>query len=249
MSETAFGYEFVSALARHSAQALGLAERTGADGGPWLRFTLADGSADAGFLRLWAGQDAVDRMLHARLRGDPADTNLFFIFGAAATAMPHFHAQAVQFASKCVYNADLLPRLDPVEHPEHFQQVFGPITKPFWRATQNRENTCAAAPGNPAIAVYLSPWSIGASRPTDQAELERVGPQIQAYLDHYIALAADPPGHGGLPGPALAARDARHLALFFAEDLDPRAWKGVYRLIGPDAGARLRDCLMQSLRP
>lgn len=248
MNEGDFGFDFINGLVAHCLEELSLDERTTPGGGPLLQLTgHADRGWDAGFLRLWAGSPPIDRMIHVRLRGDPADTQLFFLFAQSVSVLPHFHAQTVQFApNACVYNADLIPRLDPVDHPAYYRQVFEPITMAYWKATQSKDNACASAPANPAIAAYLSPWSLGAGRPTDRAELDRVGPQIRAYLDHWIRLSRD------LDYPApdaelLTDRDARHLACFFDEDLDPRAWKGVYRLIGPAQGGTVRRILMSNL--
>jgi hypothetical protein len=248
MQDGDFGYAFIDALVERCAAALALAERRGADGGPWLRLTgPTDPGLDAGFVRLWAGEDPVDRMVQARLRGDPADTQLFFLFARPASVLPHFHAQVVQFgADACIYNADLIPRLDPVDHPDYYRQVFGPITMAYWKATQGKGNACASAPGNPAIAAYLSPWSIGAARPTNAEELARVGEQIHAYLDHWLSLCREL----AYPAPAagqMRQRDQRHLACFFDERLDPRAWKGVYRLLGEEQGHAVRSALMQNL--
>jgi hypothetical protein len=248
MAGAAFGFDFVNGLVARCEARLTLDERQGAGGGPLLRLTAADDAGqDRGFVRLWAGTDPVDRMVQVRLAGDPADTQLFFLFARPDTVLPHFHGQVVQFGpDACVYNADLLPRLDPIEHPDYFRLVFGPITKAYWRATQKPENACASAPANPAIATYLSPWSIGAGRPTDRAELTRVGEQVHVYLDHWLDLsdALDYP----VPPPAqLVARDRRHLEGFFDEGLDPRAWKGVYRLVGTEQGAAIRRILMDKL--
>jgi len=243
-----FGFSFVDALVSRCTARLPFEERTGAGGAPLLPLTAADNPGQpAGFLRLWAGGGCVDRMVHIRLAGDPADTQLFFLFGTATSVMPHFHGQVVQFGEdRCVYNADLLPRLDPIDHPAYIEAVFGPITKAYWRATQNADNACASAPANPAIAAYLSPWSIGVGRPTDRAELERVGEQIHVYLDHWLDLVKTldyPP-----PEPAeMRERNRRHLEGFFSERLDPRAWKGVYRLVGTDQGQEMRRILMNNL--
>ncbi len=248
MDSTEFGFAFIEGLVEVSMSALDLEECAGANGGPYLDLVAAKDSAQsAGYLRLWSGAAPIDRMIHVRLQGDPADTHLFFLFGRRESVMPHFHGQVVQFApDACVYNADLLPRLDPVDHPAYYESVFGPITKPYWQATQKPENACATAPGNPAIAAYLSPWSIGAGRPTNAAELNRVSPHIRAYLDHYIALtkSLDYP----VPDAELMrSRDERHLNCFFAEHLDRRAWKGVYSLVGEEQGHRIREILIQEL--
>jgi hypothetical protein len=246
MTHNAFGFAFIDDLVHRCEARLDLKE-VGEDG-PRLRLHDPDDpDQDRGFLRLWAGRSPVDRMVHVRLAGEPADTQLFFLFGRPDTVQPHFHGQVVQFGEDaCIYNADLIPRLDAIEHPAYFDAVFGPITKAYWRATQKPEHACASAPGNPAIATYLSPWSIGAARPATRAELEEVGPQIHAYLDHWLDLV-DTLDYAGPSGAALAARDKMHLDGFFSERLDPRAWKGVYRLVGRDQGAEIRRILMQTL--
>ena len=113
--------------------------------------------ADAGFVRLWAAGPGslADRMLHFRLCAGPVDTQLFFLFGRADSVMPHFHAQVVQFSPEaCVFNADFLPRLDPVDYPDYFRQVFDPLNMPYWKAINDYQNVCSHAPGNPAIATY-----------------------------------------------------------------------------------------------
>jgi len=246
-----FGFDFVEELSARSAAGIEFVERTGPVAGPYRQLTRADDAdAVAGFVRLWAAADSspVDRMIHVRLLADPVDTQLLFLFGRSETAMPHFHAQVVQFGpDACVYNADYLPRMDPVDHPDYFTQVFRPLSKPYWRAVNDTANVCALAPANPAIAALLSPWSISAGRPTDRAELERVTPQIHAFLDHYLRLAreldyplADPSGQ--------RARDRRHLDSFFSDRLDPRAWKGVYGLLGESAGKELKQILKTGLR-
>lgn len=241
-----FAEAFVAGLASRCLAAEAWQEAHGADAGPRMAFRSGDhDNAGAGYLRLWRPADgsAWDRMIHARLAADSVDTNLFFLFARADSIVPHFHGQVVQFGGEqCVYNADLLPRLDPVDHPGYFRAVFEPLNRPYWEATQRPENAAASAPGNPAIAAYLSPWSIGAGRPAQRDELLRVTPQIHAYLDHCLALATTldyPPPDAEL----LVARDQRHLECFFDERLDRRAWKGVYRILGEDQGRAMREVL------
>jgi hypothetical protein len=125
--------------------------------------------------------------------------------------------------------------------------VFSPLNKPYWKAINDRERACALAPANPAIAALLSPWSIGVGRPTTRTELDAVTPQIHDFLAHYLHLA------GTLSYPvadteALRARDARHLDTFFSDRLDPRAWKGVYGVIGEPTGKEIKQLLKTPLR-
>lgn len=239
----AFGQEFSELLISRVLTAVSMREHTSADGGALLSlYNVADGS-NCGALRLWAPstESRIDRLIHCRIESPPIDTQLFFLFARPDTAVPHFHCQVVQFSEDvCVYNADIIPRLDPVDHPEYFRLVYGPVTRAYWKATGDRQNVCAMAPANPAIAALLSPWSIAAGRPTARAELERVTPSIMVYLDHCLRLVRD-----GIPtkvDPAvMRARDQRHLELLHSDQLDPRAWKGVYRVVGEQIGQQLKS--------
>ncbi|MDH3977556.1 MAG: hypothetical protein OEU86_03495 [Gammaproteobacteria bacterium] len=239
-----FGYEYIDKMAGHSCEVLPLSEINNDDGGPYLQLTRADDATlPAGFLRLWQGdgQHWIDRMIHFRLQSDPVDTQLFFLFGRSDSAMPHFHAQVVQFApDACVYNADFLPRLDPVEHPDYFTEVFTPLNKPYWKAISDTANICALAPASPAIATYLSDWSIGTGRPTNKAELERVTPQIDAFLDYCLQLGTNL-SYTNIDTEATRERNRKHLDIFFSDKLDPRAWKGVYSVIGEEAGKQIKQ--------
>jgi len=202
----------------------------------------------AGHVRLWqARQGCGDRMIHFRLHAGPVDTQLLFLFGRPDSVLPHLHFQVVQFAADaCVFNADLLPRLDPIDYPDYFTELFSPLNKAFWKATGDWQNACSHAPGNPAIALYLSPWSIGAGRPTSQAELQRVQPAFKAYLEHWLTLSKGL-DYAGPDAALLRERDQRHLRCFLAESLDPRAWKGVYRIVGEETGQQIREIIKNPL--
>lgn len=246
----AFGLELTELLISRVLAAVPMRERTSADGSALLPLhNVADGS-NCGALRLWAPSDQslADRLIHCRIESPPVDTQLFFLFASPETAVPHFHAQVVQFSEDaCVYNADIIPRLDPVDHPEYFRRVYGPVTKAYWKATGERQNVCSLAPANPAIATLLSPWSIAANRPTSRTELERVTPSIIEYLDHCLRLVSD--GVSTSVSPAeLRARDQRHLRLLHSDELDPRAWRGVYRLVGEKTGHRLKSIFSTPLQ-
>ena len=246
-----FGFEFISSLCARSLQGAAFATGPGPSGQTIREFPdVTDADRTAGTLSVWTGAppSLIDRMIHFRLESSPVDTQLFFLFGRSGTVMPHFHAQVVQFSpDACVFNADFLPRLDPVDHPDYFTEVFGPVTKAYWQAINDTNNICALAPANPAIAAYLSPWSIGCGRPTSHDELKRVTPQIEAFVDHYLHLAGGI-DYAGPSADAMIDRDRRHLELFFADELDPRAWKGVYGVIGEEAGHAVKRAFRTELR-
>jgi hypothetical protein len=249
MAEAPYSQQFMTRLIDRILAGASVVERL-QDGGPFRRYPSPTGTGIAGTVRLWAATDdsLLDRLVHCRLQSDPVDTHLLFLFGRADTAMPHFHGQVVQFGPDgFVYNADIVPRLDGVEHPDWFTEVYGPVTKAYWKVATDRQNVASMAPANPSIALYLSPWSIAAGRPTNRAELDRAEPSIHAYIDHCLALARGLRYAGAAPE-ALRERDERHLALLQSDALDPRAWKGVYRLIGEAAGRELKDIFRTPLR-
>lgn len=245
MSDSEFGLDFCQMLLARIQSAAAFGELCGQGSGPFLPLVNVTDGSHAGCLRIWAATDSsqLDRLMHLRLLSPPVDTNLLFLFGRPASAAPHFHAQVVQFAADaCVYNADLIPRLDPVEHPAYFREVYGPITRAFWKATTNRDHACSTVTANPAVATYLSAWSIAASRPTTQNELQQVTPSIVAYLDHCLSLARHLE-YAAFDPEITAERDQHHLALLHSDDLDPRAWKGVYRVVGEHVGKRIKALL------
>lgn len=220
------------------------------DGGPYLPLVSTDSpAAPAGSVRLWRGRDGtpLDRMVHMRLIAGPVETQLLFAFGLPGSTFPHLHAQVVQFPPEgCVYNMDLLPRVDPVDHPGWFTRVFTELRRPYRQATHSGEYSCAQAPANPALAIYMSPWGIASGR-TTAAELQAVAPQIEAYAAHYAVLARQEGWETAEPA-ALAARDQRHLELFFSDELDPRAWNGVYKIIGAARGRLVKGLFKSPLR-
>ena len=249
MTDSHFSLVFIEGIRDRILAGSDWQELEGPAGGAYLPLTQSDApDVSAGAVQLWqAGAGtSLDRMVHMRLIAGPAETQLLFVFGLADSCMPHLHVQAVQFPPDgCVYNADLLPRLDAIDYPEYFQRAFTGLRRPYKKAVGDAENSCAQAPANPALAVYMSPWGIASGR-TDQAELDRVAPQIDEYVDHYLGLAAE--GSWAAPvGVDLAARDQRHLQVFFSDELDPRAWHGVYKIVGEGRGKVIKRLLKTPL--
>lgn len=215
---------------------------------PYLPLTFAEApEQSAGSVRLWQAADdsPLDRMVHMRLAAGPVLTQLLFVFGRADNCMPHIHLQTVEFPPDgCVYNVDILPRLDPVTHPSWFKKIYNGLRRPYRAAVSDAANSCAQAPANPALAFYMSPYGIASGR-TDHAELERVEPQIRAYVAHYLKLAAT---HWPAPeGVDTVGRDKQYLQLFFGDSLDPRAWHGVYKVIGEARGKVIKQVLRNPL--
>ncbi len=245
---SAAGYLFINGLIEQTLAHTAMIELVGSNSDAYMSLTSLD-DGDAGYLRLWQGAAAspIDRMVHVRLLSGPVQTQLLFLFGKDESPLPHFHAQSVEFPPDgCVYNIDFMPRLDAIEHPGYFTEVFSALTKPYLKATSKPENSCSKALMNPAIAAYLSPWGIVSHR-TDTAELLRVQPLLESYLTHYLYLS-DNLSYSGASAEELQSRSRKHLERFFDDDLDPRAWRGVYNVIGEAAGFKIKHILKQSLQ-
>jgi len=243
----AAGPEFIDDLVKRCCDDFEWVEQL-TNAGPVLQLESTDG-ADAGYVRLWQANNSprLDRMVHIRLIAGPVETQLFFVFGLENHSLPHFHAQVVEFPPDgCVYNVDLVPRLDAAYHQDYLQTAFKPLSKPYHRATNSTENTCSRALMNPLMAAYLSPWGIVSHR-TDIAEFERVRPQIEAYLDHYLHLCASLDYADASPD-ELSGRCKAHLDCFLDDNLDPRAWKGVYNVVGEPVGQAIKTILRTPLR-
>ena len=240
---SAFDQEYMDELLERSQSAISLLEDR-PEGGAYLPLTsVGNDGADAGELRLWRAETGpVERMTYVRLLGGPVTTHLFFLNGRADQLMPHFHAQIISFPNeKCVFNTDLIGRLDPVNNPEHYQRVFHPLDKVYREATGNHQYTCASAPGNPALSVYLSPWGIGSGF-ADVAEFQQIRPALLKYLEHYLSLAGES-GWEPTPDTDVVSRDFRHQELLLSDELDPRAWQGVYRIVGIESGHAIKKIL------
>jgi hypothetical protein len=241
MTESPFSLTYISAMIDRVLSSMEWHELTDSADKPFMALQMLEDGQSAGYVRLWRApaNSPLDRMVHMRLIAGPVETQLLFIFARPTNSMPHLHAQVVQFPPDgCVYNMDYLPRLDPIEQPDWFKRVFSALRKPYRKATADSSNSCAQAPANPALAVYMSPWGIASGR-ADKEELMKVSPCIDEYLNHYLQLASEN-GWEELDGAALAERDRRHLELFFDDDMDPRAWNGVYRIIGEEAGRAVK---------
>ncbi len=250
MNNTPFSLTFIDSVIGRIEGGISFEEQHSPDGGPYLPLTHSDQpEQSAGYVRLWRGGDGtvLDRMVHMRLVAGPVETQLLFAFGLADSCFPHLHVQVVQFPPDgCVYNADFMPRLDAVDHPDWFTRVYTGLRRPYRQATSDRDNSCAQAPANPALAVYMSPWGIASSR-TDVAEFGRVEASLRAYVEHYLELAAQPDWESPA-GVDTRDRDARYLKLFFADELDPRAWHGVYKVVGEARGRVIKSLLRTPLR-
>ena len=75
------------------------------------------------------------------------------------------------------------------------------------------------------------------------------GPNIVAFLEHCLDLAKDTELSGRPMPVLLTERDRKHLDSFFDDALDPRAWNGVYKVIGEDVGHHIKEIFKTRLRP
>ncbi len=242
-----FALEATRALTARAQTKVTLRRVTASDDGPYLTlYSPNDPALEAGFVEVFVGDGshAVDRVLHIWLGGKGArvDTNLFWLFAKSDSALPHYHAQAVQMPGDLfVYNFDLMPRVDLAVNEPYWKQVFAPLDEAHSKFVRDPAKAATRLPMPPSTGIYMSPWGIAAMR-APQSELEAAIPLWTQYLDRCLDLA-----HVKLDTDADAAslvrRDRALVAAHTNEDIDPRGWAGVTRAVGAAATQRIKELM------
>ncbi|MCF2531545.1 hypothetical protein [Yinghuangia soli] len=197
----------------------------------------------AGRLRVFEGE-AVAHAVYIALTV-PAiglDSHMVFAFGPAQSCLPHFTLDSVATGDAYAFHLDLVQRADLAVHLDYMDAVYGPLTETYLGARALPGLTEAAI--GPRQRALMSPWML-VHRASEEAFRAIDGP-VHAYLDHWLALAADgvPKAVAGtLAGTDLPERDRALRRLLFSRDVDP-VWAQVSRLLGDEETDRLRALLV-----
>ncbi|MFG1946284.1 hypothetical protein [Nonomuraea sp. NPDC048826] len=164
------------------------------------------------------------------------DSHMIFAFTRPGSAVPHFTVDAVAAAEFHAMHLDLIPRADLAVNLDYLDACFVPLTDLLDGAWQLDGLSPAAITARQK--AMMSPWML-VCRATDDA-FAKLGTTVDAYLDHWLALAAD-----GVPQPTgdLAERDRVNRANLFSPDVDP-VWHQVTRLIGAEQSETVRKELL-----
>jgi hypothetical protein len=233
--------ELCSRTTDRIVERFGLAERTGADGGPHLPLPGQAPGAD-GVCRVWEG-DTVARVVYVGLAFPPAnlDSHMIFAFTPGTSLVPHFTLDSVIAGPNHAFHLDLIPKVDLASQLAYMDHVYAPLTEEF---TRGRDlEGLSRADLSPRQLALMSPWML-AYRATAEA-FAAISPVVDAYLDHWSKLV-----EGGVDadivageGVAVAAdRDRRNRTALFDPDVDP-VWNQIEPLIGAEAGATIRALL------
>jgi len=200
-------------------------------GQPWRTLHSTMTPDPVGVVRLFRGT-RVAHVVHIGLTV-PAiglDSHMVFAFGHADDALPHFTLDSVASDTGHAFHLDLVPRVDLATHLDYLDHVYTPLT-PWYERGRALPGLSAAAVG-PRQRAVMSPWML--VHRADEDAFAAIGPVVDAYLDHWLALVAAPlpdAVSATLADTDLAARDRALRAVLFDPDVDP-VWHRVARLIG-----------------
>lgn len=222
-----------------------LVAATGVTEVPTARTALTSASfpGPAGSVRCFTGDGPVASVVHISLVVPPIglDSHMVFAFGAADDPLPHFTLDAVRTGDSYAFHLDLVQRADLAAHGDYTDHVYGPLTAPF----EKTADIAGIAPAHigPRQRALMSPWML--AHRADDAAFAGIGPIADAYLDHWLALAADFPAAAAddVEHTGLADRDHRMRELLFSPEIDA-VWAQVERLVGPAVTDGLRALLI-----
>ncbi|TXS42292.1 hypothetical protein [Streptomyces sp. OR43] len=209
----------------------------------WTALTSAAFPGPAGSVRCFTGDGPVASVVHISLVVPPIglDSHMVFAFGAADDPLPHFTLDAVRTGDSYAFHLDLVQRADLAAHGDYTDHVYGPLTAPF----EKTADIAGISPAHigPRQRALMSPWML--AHRADDAAFAGIGPIADAYLDHWLALAADFPAAAAddVEHTGLADRDHRMRELLFSPEIDA-VWAQVERLVGPAVTDGLRALLI-----
>ena len=223
-------------------QHLGLYEIQGAERGPYMTLISPTDSAPMGQVRLFAG-NPIQKVVYVGISAPPIqlDSHMLFAFTSADSPIPHFTLDAIQAGSGFAFHLDLIPRVDLGANLPYMNAALRPLTVEF-EAAKAIEGL-SPAHLSPQQCALMSPWML-AYRASEAAFLQIEKP-VNTYLEHWFGLVKQGvPAEAivGVDSASLAQRDQLNRQALFNPAVDP-VWEKIAPLIGPEAGARIREIL------
>ena len=245
------GRDLVVAALDRLVAALGLTERTDADGEAALPIHAVGGPLDGvriGEFRVLERADGT-RVVYSRLTVDDfgMDTHQLYAFTGPTSAVPHlFLDTAISPNTEGTFHfgLDLVPRVDLGADLEYTQAVYSPLDEP--RAAALSQPGVMPVPSlGPLQWTLRSPWMVASI--VAPPDLRKLGTVVDAYLERWIALVTD-----GLPAPVLESvawqdlpeRDRRNRAAMFSPATNP-VWTLLDRLVGAETAGRMQELLRE----
>lgn len=224
---------------------LGLDEKLAADGEPYQTLFSQMGPAPVGEIRIFEGNPSghTIRMLYVSLVV-PAfglDSHMLYAFADPASLIPHFTLDSVGSGDGQAFHLDFTPRVELSTNIAYVDHCFVPLTD----AWEQAQGISGMEPANLKRRQWsvMSPWML-ANRATSEAFVA-VGPVVDAYRGHWLAMVADGVPETTAPTmtpQAIADRDRSLRANIFSPDVDP-VWALVDRLVGAPVSERIQELL------
>ena len=213
-------------------------------GSPHITLTNERMPAPVGNVRLFTG-GPISKLVYIGMTVPfiNLDSHMIFAFTAPDSAVPHFTLDSVFSGEHYAFHLDLIPRVDLGVNLDYLNTVYQPLNEVF-AATKQIEGL-SPAHLTPRQYAIMSPWML-VYRANEEA-FAQINSSVDAYLDHWFALAEKGlPNDYAIPA-ALAERDHHNRAIIFNPEVDP-VWAQVDRLVGAEMSARMRGILQsQSL--
>ena len=208
-------------------------------GGPFL--TLRQQFNSRGWLRVWEAKNSkhLAKVLHLWVHNSEIglDSNMISVFAQQKSPMPHLTCHYVgapnnQFS----FHTDLLPRVDPVMHPDYVNHVYKPLTHSFhqtkeilgyWSRSSEHE-------------YLMSGWGVFGENITFE-QMMKVRPVIESYFSHFINLLETKIPHGNVSEHDLSSRHRKQVLTLFNRDTDPDSYGILDNLFGSEITDQINE--------
>jgi len=223
-------------------EATGGVEVHGADGGPFLTLTAADGGGPGGSVRLFESP-ALPRLVYCNLdlAAHDLDSHMLYGFAPAASGVPHFTVDAVDAHGVLAFHADLMPRVDLATHVPYMNAVLTQLDDAF--AAVQGDDAFLPAMLSPRQRALMSPWMLANRLTRERFDVAEA--PVRTYVEHWLGLVVDGADEAawGLGDTDLPARDASLRRTVFGGDVDP-AWDMAAKAVGAEPIRTLRGLLV-----
>ncbi len=211
---------------------------------PYHRFYHPESGDDMGCLRLFSGQDILDKVVMVYIHASALDMDAYMImaFTQPGSLYPHLAFDTELLPNDAAFHIDLLHKREFATDIDYIQSVMAPLTAAFDAA--NNEPDFRFSDATHLMKALLNPWM--ASFHCLPEHLAKSQSTIDAYIDHWLSLANRPNSEIQVNTPqeqAIADYDSAHRAAIF----DPRVdmlWDMISQLIGGDS----RDVILKLVR-
>lgn len=181
------------------------------------------------------GRGGEGRVVDVSIAAGPVLLNTVVALTGPTTSLPHFSFEMAVNPDGSFLSLDLIPRVDPVGHPDYVARVYEPLEPARWDATSDPGIGSARARG--IHQMLLSPWLLAVS--VTAGGVAAADAVVSAYFDHWSGLLrTGEPDPDSDPG-ELAERDRLSRPVLYSNRATAN-WDRLDALLASGEGALLR---------